>query len=597
MIGLARKLLAVLTPRERRQAAAVLIMIIIMALLEAISVASVMPFLGVLGNPELVHTHPMLAQIHDRLGFRSSDSFLMALGMAVFLVIMLSSAFRIATHYVMNRYLEMRRHSLGERLLASYLRQPYSYFLNRHSADMAKGVLSEVDYLVIGVLRPALSATAYSIVSLTLIGLLLLHDPWMALAIAAILGGTYGGIYLAVRGLLGRLGSNQVVVNRERFTTANEALSGIKDIKLLGREDAYLSRFRPASQRYSRNLVTIQTASELPRFSVEATALGGVVALTLVLMASHSDIATLLPTLGLYAFAGFKLIPALQRVYVGMTSLRFGTAALDNVHADLHLPGERHLPEKDDEKGLQPRRDIRLRQVSFSYDQAGRPALEDIDLVLPAGHSIALVGGTGAGKTTLVDLLLGLLRPTLGELLVDDTVIDPSNLRRWQRTLGYVPQQIFLADASVAENIALGVPAAAIDPQQVERCARLAQIHGFIVESLADGYGTPVGEDGVRLSGGQRQRIGIARALYHDPSVLVLDEATSALDGVTERAVMASIEALHGQRTIILIAHRLATVRHCDQIHLMAQGRIVASGSYSELLAQESRFRTLAEHA
>lgn len=597
MIVMIRKLLALLTLRERRQGAGVLMMIIIMALLESISVAAVMPFLGVLGNPQLVTTEPLLARSYEALGFGSVDGFLMALGIAVFLVIMLSSAFRIATHYMINRYLEMRRHSISERLLANFLRQPYAYFLNRHSADMAKGVLSEVDYLVIGVLRPALSATAYSVVALALIGLLLLHDPAMALAIAAILGGTYGFIYLAVRGLLGRLGANQVEVNSERFTTANEALGGIKDIKLLGREDAYLSRFRPASLRYSRNLVSIQTASELPRFSVEATALGGVIALTLVLMANHGDLGAMLPTLGLYAFAGFKLIPALQRVYVGLTSLRFGTAALDNVHADLMLPGERQHDRSRDGHSLQPRSEIRLREVSFNYGQGIHAALQNINLSLPVGQSIALVGGTGAGKTTLVDILLGLLRPTSGELLLDGEVIDAGNLRAWQRTLGYVPQQIFLSDASVSENIALGIAADAIDPEQVERCARMAQIHDFVVDRMPQGYATRVGEEGVRLSGGQRQRIGIARALYHEPSVLVFDEATSALDGVTERAVMASIEALHGQRTIILIAHRLATVRHCDQIHLLDQGRIVASGNYAELLAQESRFRALAEYA
>ncbi|MCG5497788.1 ABC transporter ATP-binding protein [Ectothiorhodospira variabilis] len=591
------KALALLTPRERRRGSLVLAMVILMALLETAGVASIMPFLAVLGNPEVVHTNAILASLYEGLGFTSTQAFLMALGGAIFALMLISAVFRILTHYVMNRFIEMRRHSLGERLLETYLRQPYAYFLNRHSGDMAKSILSEVDQVVGKVFRPGLTALSHIIVALALITLLLIVDPLMALAIAAVMGGLYVAIYLSVQGLLGRIGRERANANRERFTTAGEALGGIKDIKLLGREYAYLSRFRPASVRFSRHVATSQTLSQVPRYGIEAVAIGGVLALTLFLMATIGNVGELLPILGLYAFAGYKLMPALQHIYSGMSNLRFGAAAVDDLHEDLTQRAALAEIHKRAPSPFIPQQHIQLNQVSYTYPNAPNPALNHIDLSIPVGQSVGLVGSTGAGKTTLVDLILGLLQPTQGHLSVDNTPITRDNLRAWQQTLGYVPQDIFLSDASITENIALGIPREQIDPAAVERAARMAQVHDFIVNDLPQGYDTEVGERGVRLSGGQRQRIGIARALYHDPAILVFDEATSALDNVTEKAVMEAINSLHEQKTIILIAHRLSTVKGCDRIYMLQQGEVVASGGYEELLDGHAEFKAMAGSA
>jgi len=588
------KVLRLLTPRERKRGALVLVMAVVMALLETAGVASVAPFLSVLGNPGIVETNPILSRLYDGFGFQSTNTFLMVLGAASFSLVVLAAGFRTLTIYAMNRFIQMRGHSLSERLLETYLRQPYVFFLNRHSSDLAKGILSEVNQLVGNVLKPGLDVIAYGIVVLAMIALLVVTDPVLALVVGVGVGGLYGFIFYVVRGFLDRIGRDRVVANRERFTAAGEALGGIKDIKLLGREQAYLSRFRPSSIRFARHQATNVTVSEVPKSLIEAVAIGGVLALAIGLMATRSGLEETLPILGLYAFAGYRLLPAAQRVYAGMAQLRFGAGAVDSIYEDLRHRTSLAEISRPPAEPLPPQREIGLRDVSFNYPNAPDRALKGVNTCIPVGTSVGLAGTTGAGKTTLVDIILGLLSPTEGVLAVDGVPIGAENLRAWQSTLGYVPQDIFLSDATVAENIALGVPAGKIDRTVVEECGRMAQIHDFVITELPHGYGTEVGERGVRLSGGQRQRVGIARALYHNPSVLVFDEATSALDSVTERAVMEAVGNLSPQKTLIIIAHRLSTVRECDKIVLLEHGEVEAEDTFAELTERNERFREMA---
>lgn len=594
MLATYRKALELLTPREKRRGLLVLAIVTVMAVLEVAGVASVMPFLSVMGNPKAVESNEILAWLYAALGFESRQRFLVFLGTGAFALVLFSGIFRVFAHYVMNRYIQMRRHSIAERLLETYLRQPYAFFLGRNSGDMAKAILSEVDQVVNNVFRPAVQAAAYAVVGAAILLLLLVMDPLLALGMAAFIGGLYALIYGAIRGLLGRIGRERADANRQRFTTAGEALGGIKAIKLLGREHAYLSRFRPASLRFSRHMATNQTLGQAPKFLIEAVAIGGVLGLAVVLMATQGKVGEILPVLGLYAFAGYKLLPAAQNIYNGVAKLRFGAAAVADVRADLHQRSALAEIHRRPPAPLTPQREIRLEEVGFAYPQASEPALKGVTLAVPVETTIGLVGGTGAGKTTLVDIILGLLRPTEGQVVVDGMAVTDDNLRAWQQALGYVPQEIFLSDATVAENIAFGVPREEIDQEAVERSARMAQVHDFITGELPNGYQTEVGERGVRLSGGQRQRLGIARALYHDPEVLIFDEATSALDNVTERAVMEAVNDLHEQKTIILIAHRLSTVRECDRIYVLQHGRVLDSGTYQELLQSSQTFQTMA---
>lgn len=594
IVRIIKRILALLTPAERRRGFIVLGMMMILAVLETAGVASIMPFLAVLGNPALVETNSVLSWIFDRGGFESVESFLFLLGVAAFLLMVFSAFLRIGTTYAMNRFTHMRRYSLGTRLLQVYLRQPYEFFLNRNSANLSKSVLSEVDEVVNKVLKPGMELIAFGMITLVLVAFLVVLDPLLAMMVALIIGGAYGVIYLGVRGLLRRMGGDRVQANRERFTAASEAFGGIKDLKILGREQGYVTRFRGPARRYAQYASISNTLNAAPRYLIETIAFGGILVLALVLLRTRRDLGEVLPMLGLYAFAGYRLLPSAQRVYVAFGSLRYGLPAVDEIYDDLTekpKTARKHAPVRDP---LSLTEGIRFDQVSFRYPAAELYVLRDLNVTIAARTVVAFVGETGAGKTTAVDILLGLLEPTEGRILIDGQPLTPENVRRWQSAIGYVPQEIYLADSPVLENIAFGLHPREIDREAVERAAKVANIHDFIIEDLPHGYDTEVGERGVRLSGGQRQRIGIARALYHDPPFLVMDEGTSAVDTATERAIMESVERLSREKTIVMIAHRLSTVERCDQIIVLERGQIRGIGNFQELKASNVTFRKLA---
>jgi ABC-type multidrug transport system fused ATPase/permease subunit len=467
--------------------------------------------------------------------------------------------------------------------------------LHRHSADLGKTILSEVGQVINDVLMPCMEIVAHGIVALFLITLLVVVDPVLAVAVLTVLGGVYFIVYLLVRGYLSRIGADRVASNRERFQIAQEALGGIKEVKIFGREKAFLDRFRGPSLRFARHKVNSHVAGMVPSFALQIVAFGGMLLLILYLLKTTGDLSRALPLVAVYALAGNRLLPALQMVYQSMTRLRYGMPAMESLRQDLLNIDENWSKESTPPiEALVPRRMISLNSVSFTYPGGHKPALRNICLDFPVETTVGLVGVTGSGKTTAVDLVLGLLYPDQGNLLVDGIAITADTIKKWQKSLGYVPQHIYLADDTIAANIAFGIPPDAIDLGAVERAARIAELHTFVTNELPDGYMTMVGERGVRLSGGQRQRIGIARALYHDPAVIVFDEATSALDNLTEQAVMTAVHNLGGVKTIILIAHRLLTVRKCDIIYILHQGDVVGKGSYEHHLATNEQFCAMA---
>jgi ATP-binding cassette, subfamily B, bacterial PglK len=588
-----RKLVHLLTPHERRRGLQVLAFMLGMAVFETVGIASILPFLAVAGNPELVEANSALNFLYGLGGFRSVDSFLFALGIAAFLVVVISSGLRAVTRYVIHRYTQMRRYTLSARLLQSYLRQPYGFFLNRNTAHLAKSVLSEVDSVVTQVLKPGMEVISYGLIAFMLVALLFAVDPVLAFVIAGVMGGIYSVVYAVFRGRLRRLGQARVLANRARFQAASEAFGGIKDLKVLGREQAYLRRYRKPAKEFARVSYVHNALAATPRYLIEATAFGGILALTLTLMATRENMGDVLPLLGLYAFGGYRLLPAAEHIYTGITTIRFGWPAVESLYDDLTAS----RPAPDDAlpgETLTLASGIRFQNVSFGYPGANGHVLKGLDFMIPALTSVALVGRTGSGKTTAVDLILGLLEPSEGQILVDGTPLREIGIRNWQKAVGYVPQSIYLADASVADNIAFGISRADIDRAAVERAARIANLHDFVVGELPAGYDTEVGDRGIRLSGGQRQRIGIARALYHDPTVLVLDEATSALDAATERAIMEAVERLSGEKTIIMIAHRMTTVERCDRIVVLDRGEVKGIGTCDDLKQSNPTFRRLA---
>jgi ABC-type multidrug transport system fused ATPase/permease subunit len=589
-------LLSLLTSPERKRAGVLMGMTMVMAFLDMLGVASILPFIAVLATPELVQTNIALSTAFTtshEIGIRTTEQFLFALGVLVFLLLVASMAFKALTTYAQIRFALMREYSIGKRLVEGYLHQPYSWFLNRHSAELGKTILSEVSTVISNGMLPLITLMAQSMVAVALLILLIIVDPLLALSVGLVLGLAYTGIFAVVSGWLKRLGQAGIKANQERFTAVSEAFGAAKEMKVGGLEQAYIERFAKPAEIFAKGQANASVIAQLPRFALEATAFGGMLLVILYLMVKSGSFAAALPIIALYAFAGYRLMPALQQIYGAFTQLRFAGPALDALYKDL-ISLQASNAQHGHSSPLVLTEAIQLNQVSYRYPNTPQYALKSVDLSISAHSKVGFVGATGSGKTTTVDVILGLLEPQKGALKIDGQPITAVNRRQWQRAIGYVPQHIYLADDSVAANIAFGVNPEDIDQQAVERAAKIANLHEFVSNDMSQGYATTVGERGVRLSGGQRQRIGIARALYHDPQILILDEATSALDNLTEQAVMEAVNNLGHNITIILIAHRLSTVRQCDQIYLLEQGEVKAQGTFEELTQANEQFRAMA---
>lgn len=588
-----KKYLNLLTSNEKHQAFRLLLVILIMSLLDVIGVASIMPFMAVLTNPTLIEENTSLSAIYKTLQFKSHQEFLFSMGVLVFGLFLLSLAFKAFATFKLTRFALMREYTISKSLVEGYLHQPYSWFLNRHSSDLSKTILSEVGAVVHGGMLPLLNLVAQICVATVLSILLLIIDPVLAISVGVVLVFSYLGVFKLMSGWLKHLGEERFLANQQRYKIVAEAFSAAKEVKVGGLELSYTHRFALPAEIYAKGQSVAQVIAQLPRFILEAIAFGGMLIVVLYLMVRSDSFFTALPVITLYAFAGYRLIPSLQQIYVALTQLRFATPALEEILIDLKSLDQHKLQDRPISE-LKLYESIALKDIFYTYPSAHRPTLQGISLTIQAKTTVGLIGSTGSGKTTTVDLILGLLEAQSGSLIVDDLPISSENRRSWQRAIGYVPQQIYLSDDTVAANIAFGVDGLNINQQAVERAAKIANLHDFVVKDLPLGYQTLVGERGVRLSGGQRQRIGIARALYHEPQVLILDEATSALDNITEQVVMEAVHTLGHEITIILIAHRLSTVRECDTIFLLEKGELKAQGTFDELIGIDDKFRAMA---
>lgn len=592
-----RKIFALLDRAERREFLWLVAMSLVLGVIEALGVLSVLPFIALAADPSAIDRFPVLQDVFAASGLETPQQLLFAMGFAVLFIVLGGIGFRILTLYRITHFARGRALSFGSRLLERYLSRPYAWFLTRHTAQLGKNVLSEVDQVVRGSVMNAMRLIAYGAVTFCLIVLVLIVDPTAAAAMGGLLGVAYGAIFIAMRRRLLRLGRERREANRQQFQIVQEALSGIKDVKILHLEQRFLERYRAAASRLAKLRAEISLIGETPRDILEALVFGGMIILVLwILSTRDGTLIDALPVLAIYAVAGVRLFPVLQQLYAAFAAIRADQPALDALHRDLLDDGIRPEKEVHDGGTLHLTHTLELDDVAYAFPKAERPALAGLSLKIDANTTVGLVGRTGAGKTTTVDLLLGLLSPQTGIMRVDGTVVAGANVRAWQRSVGYVPQAIHLVDDTVIANIAFGEHPEEVDLQAVERAARIANLHEFVT-GLPQGYESLIGERGARLSGGQRQRVGIARALYRDPDVIVFDEATSALDTVTEKAVVDAVRALGSKKTIVMVAHRLSIVRRCDVIHFLEHGRLVDSGTYKELVARNPGFREMHDAA
>lgn len=580
-----KKLFFLLSRKEKKLAVLLLICVIIMAVLDMIGIASILPFITIILDPTQVETNTFLNTIYkfsSLYGVKTYQEFIFVLGVFIFALLIFSSIFKTITTYFQNNFVYMREHSVGKRLVKGYLHQNYSWFLHRHSTNIGKIILSEVGQVIANGIAPLIELISKSIVAFAIITLLFLINPKLAFYITSILTAVYVSIFYIARYFLNQEGKRRFKSNHLRFKTVSEAFSAIKEIKIGGLEKNYFDKFSNSSQIFARSQTLQIVISQIPRLILETIAFGGILLILFYMSRSTGNFNSALPVIGLYVFASYRLMPALQQIYSCFTALTFVGPALNKVYEDLR--SQKKFNKNQDKVNLSFYKKIELKNIYYNYPKKSKSTLKNINLSIPAKSTVGLTGTTGSGKTTVVDIILGLLEPQKGSLKVDGKLITKRNVRSWQRSIGYVPQNIYLRDDTIAANIAFGEELKDINQNTVEKVAKIANLHEFVINELPQKYQTIIGEQGVRLSGGQRQRIGIARALYHSPQLLILDEATNALDNKTEQAVIDAINNSFKDKTVILITHRLNTMKNCNIIFKLEKGEIIKQGTFKEVM-------------
>lgn len=560
-----------------------------LTLFDLLGIFSVMPFLAVAADPEILYTHQTLNILRNFLNtYHITDPIIiiLILGCTSAALIFISSVFRIFAYDRIFKFIEMRRKKLSSLLFKNYIYQPYQYFIENHTDKLSKTLLAEIDQIIGFLINPLIFTFAHLVISICIVIFLAMMNPLVAFTAFVTIGGVYSLYYSIINKKIHKLGLDLSDANQKRFSIIGDAFGGIKTVKILKSEHVFCSSFEHSNARYAISLAQQQVYNQTPKFVIEAVAFGGLILIILGLIVQEGDLSggalgLALPVGGMYALAAYRLQPSLHAIYNGLANLKFGRKLLEDLETQFSNSSP-PVMESVETKSLFAVQKIQIKDLSFKYPNVENFALKDINLTVNVGETIAIIGSTGSGKTTLVDFLMGLLTNKEINIFVDDTPVTSINLGDWQRSLGYVPQDVFLVDSSISENIAWGIEKDEIDQNRVERAAQLAQIHDFIL-ALDDKYETTLGERGVRISGGQRQRIGIARALYFDPKIIVFDEATSALDEKTEFDVINSILKLAKKKTVIIVTHRLSMARLCDNIFVLNNGRMVAKGSYEEL--------------
>ena len=583
--NLIRRVLFLARPYGRAKLAGVFSLALAQAVFQVIGATSIFPFLAIAADPERIRRSQFGLRFLGLLPAMSNQALLITTGIIAILGILLSNAINLLSEYVRTRYAQNFAHWLRVRLLRRMASQPYTYFLQRNSADLLDKIFTDVMNYTIGVLLPLLDMITRALTSVLLLATLFLVQPVIALSAAIGLGGFYLLIFRLLSRRRREVDENLGIHSSGLYRESNQMLGGIKPVKVHRAEEYFLGRFANHSAILAKMNARVSIFNTA-RYVVEPLAFGGLVVAVLVLAAKGRDFSDILPNLGVMALVGYRLLPSLQLLYTQLTqvsALRHSTDKVYDEFVEAETDGSASPAISSDALSRATpfcwNDSITLREISFRYPGASRPAVEALSLTIPKNTSLGVIGRTGSGKSTLIDLLLGLYQPTAGEILIDGRLLTPALTPSWQASIGYVPQDIFLIDDTIARNIAFGLHDNEIDPVRLREASNTAQLLDFIETELPNGFDTNVGERGVRLSGGQRQRIGLARALYHRPSLLVLDEATSALDVATEARLLEALRALAGKLTMVVAAHRLSAVANCDQVVDLRRDADVVAGA------------------
>lgn len=581
--------IAMLNTAGRRRLGQLGVLILFNTILEVATVGMILPFIALLNDPTLIETHGKIQAIYNLLGLHSRTTFLTLIGVFLLVLVICKNIYLYWLTRLQAGFGAFEAARVAEKLFSGYLAAPFQTHLNRNSANMITTADYSVDAVFSQVLLYVIVFVTEASVILALILFMLFTEPKLTLVLGLVLGGSAMLLSMYLRRELVELGKIGIQLRVARLQCLQQALTSIKEVKVLGREQFFLENFRNLRQKHASNQARASTVSQLPRQVIEVVVVGGLLLVIVMILLDGRATADMVAVLGLFAMAAFRIMPALNRMVNAYNTIKNSQAAVDEVWTDLADQDLSASPTPTERQPIAFARELQLRDVSFSYEGSSSRVLEDISLSIRPGESIGFVGPSGAGKSTLVDIVLGLLVPQHGHVEIDGIDIT-AHPKRWRHLFGYVPQSISLIDDSLRNNVAFGIEADRIEDARVWHALKLARLDDFC-RSLPNGLDTMLGERGQRLSGGQRQRVGIARALYHDPQILVLDEATSALDSESERDITDAIDAMRGTKTVLIIAHRLSTVKRCDRLVLLRKGKIVDIGAFGELVSRREDFR------
>ncbi len=561
--------------KQKRVMVLLLCAIFIGALFELLGVSLIMPLIQVISTPEMIEENRYLSLVYRTFGMTDSSSFFVFLASVIIAVYVFKNAYLIVMYHFQYSFIYNNQLKVAGRLVDCYLKKPYTYHLNNNTSNMIRNIMLDTERLFQLILS-VLNCLSEALLCILLGLFMVINDPFMTITLAALLILCMGGYRLFTKKRVNEYGRINQVYDGRMHQSINQALGAVKDIKILHREKYFVDRFVESGEKKMDALINTNFFGTVPRYLIETVCVGGIILVLIIKLKTGTDLARILPMLGSFAVAAFKLMPSAGKISNYANLISFLTPSIDLIYNDIKETEDMIEKEVKDRGELSDSdidaASIRVEDIEYSYPGFDEKVLEGADFEIPLGASVGLIGASGAGKSTLADVILGILFPVKGRVMYGKMNVHDYPLK-WSEKLAYIPQAIFLADESIRDNVAFGIKEEEIDDEKVWAALDEAQLSDFVRE-LPDGLDTPVGERGVRLSGGQRQRIGIARALYDDPEILVLDEATSALDSETESAVMEAIDSLMGRKTLIIIAHRLTTIRNCQLIFRVENGRV-----------------------
>jgi len=605
MINKFKEIFSLLEKKQQKKIIYLQILMIITAFMEVSSLFAIAPFMSILVDYDLVNTNGYLADIYSYFEFQNPKSFLLFFALLFLGILFISNIIHMVTIWIVCITSIKMGTTLGNRLFSFYLNKEWLFHTTNNSAQLINKIAQECDRITLGIVQPALLINAKLIVSFFLILAMIIFNPKAAFFVGFVLGVSYFLIFIFVKNSVMKKGKILTQKQETRYKLMSEGFGGIKEVLISGRQNFFSSFFEKSSNEWADAMGKNNAIAQIPRFIVELIAFSIIVGFVVYLTSqgSENDFKTIFPLLSIYAMCGVKLLPAFQSIFVYMTAIKANINAYENIKHNLmdakYLVSKDQIDNftNDNQIKMDLKSELTFKNVSFKYfndNQKTNFNLINLNFSIKHKETIGIVGRSGSGKSTIIDLIAGLILPDSGEILIDEKKLTNKNKLVWQKNLSLVSQSIFLADSTIKENIAFGVPLENIDETKVYLALEKAQLKDFI-SKLPNGIHTVIGERGVQLSGGQRQRVGIARSLYADSNLIIFDEATSSLDGLTEDAVIDSINNIQNIKTIVIVAHRLTSVKNCNKIYLIDDGKILDAGTFDELLGRNEIFQKMAK--